>query len=517
MPVQPRVAGHEPVPEPAIVSVNRNVVANFAGGAWAALIGLVFVPFYVRLMGIESYGIVGILVSLQAMFAILDLGLSQTMSREMARLSVAPKNAPLMADTVRTLEVIYWCASVAVALGVFGLAEFISQQWLNPEQLSRATLREALWVMALVIGLRWPAALYIGAMIGLQRQVLLNAMLAVLSTVQGVGALAVLWYIEPTVQYFLLWQAAMALTQVALLRAVLYRCIRTPQRAVFRREIVLRLWRFAAGMTGIALVSMVLTQVDKILLSKLLNLVDFGYYVFATTAATALYALTTAVFGAYQPRLAALATQDDRSQLAAAYHRGCRTMAIAIVPAGAVLAFFSPELIALWTRDPNLVAHTSLLITLLVIGNVLHGLMHLPYALQLAFGWTRLAFVTNVISVAILLPAIYVSTYRWGAVGAAAVWIALNVGYVAISIQFMHRRLLSGEKHRWYIDDVIKPLAAVLPVVGLARLLVPAGLSTLWLALSLAIVSFAALSAALLSTGSISWTPRARAPFGDRG
>jgi O-antigen/teichoic acid export membrane protein len=500
MSAQTGLAG-TPLAEKPAGSVNRNIVANFAGGAWAALIGLVFVPFYVQLMGIESYGIVGILVSLQAMFAVLDLGLSQTMSREMARLSAVDGNSRLMADTARTLELIYWCASCVVALTVLALAGFISQHWLNPEHLSRETLREAVWAMALVIGLRWPAALYTGAMIGLQRQVMLNALLASAATIQGLGALAVLLYVNPSVQYFLLWQAAAAFAQVALLRTVLYRCIGSPSSPSFRKDVVVRLWRFAAGMSAIALVSMLLTQADKILLSKLLSLADFGYYVFATTAAGTLYALTSAVFAAYQPKLAELAAHPDTRRLASTYHQGCRAMAVAIIPAGVVLMFFSREVVSLWTHDAGLVRHTSLLISLLVAGNVLHGMMYLPYALQLAYGWTRLAFVTNVVALVVLLPAIYLATLRWGAAGSAAVWIAVNVGYIAVSIQYMHRKLLVGEKRRWYVHDLAKPMAVVLPVVIAARLLIPAQLPLPWMAAALAGVSLAALTAAAWSAG----------------
>jgi O-antigen/teichoic acid export membrane protein len=485
------------------LSVNRNVLANFAGGAWAGLMGLVFVPFYIRLMGIEAYGIVGVFVSLQAMLAILDLGLSQTTSREMARLSVDVHNASRMADTARTVETVYWCVSALAALSVVGMAGFIAQHWLSPRELSRATLQEAIWVMGVVIGLRWPVALYTGAMIGLQRQVLLNVLVAVFATAQGVGALAVLWLVEPTIQAFFAWQGFVALLQVVVLRTVVYRCIAAPGPARFRKEILHDVWRFAAGMTGIALVSILLTQTDKILLSRMLSLTEFGYYTFATTLAGALYALISAVFAAYQPRLAALAAQGDEAPLARTYHQGCQTMAIAIVPVGAVLALFSAEIIGLWTRDERLVTHAALLVSLLVAGNILHGLMHLPYALQLAYGWTRLALVANVIAVVVLVPAIYLAAERWGALGAAAVWIVLNVGYVAFTAQYMHRRLLRGEQRRWYLHDVLAPLLAVAAVAGVGRWLLAADLGTPWVQMALLLVGAAALAAAILSADAL--------------
>ncbi len=67
--------------------VKRNIIANFAGQGWAALMALAFVPLYIKFLGIEAYGLIGFFAMLQGAFQILDFGLSQTMNREMARYS----------------------------------------------------------------------------------------------------------------------------------------------------------------------------------------------------------------------------------------------------------------------------------------------------------------------------------------------------------------------------------------------------------------------------------------------
>ena len=67
------------------MSVRRNAIANFVGQGWTALIGLAFIPIYIRLLGIEAYGLVGVFAVLQSWLAILDLGLTPTLSREMAK------------------------------------------------------------------------------------------------------------------------------------------------------------------------------------------------------------------------------------------------------------------------------------------------------------------------------------------------------------------------------------------------------------------------------------------------
>jgi O-antigen/teichoic acid export membrane protein len=146
-------------------------------------------------------------------------------------------------------------------------------------------------------------------------------------------------------------------------------------------------------------------------------------------------------------------------------------MAVVILPVAVVLAFFSKEILELWTNNPNMALHASLLVSLLTIGNALNGLMHIPYALQLAHGWTKLAFFQNIVAVVVLAPAIYFATLRWGTIGAASVWIAINSGYILITIHIMHRRLLRNEKWSWYFSDVIKPLMVVLILSTFARLL----------------------------------------------
>jgi len=482
-------------------SVKRNLIANYLGSAWIALMGLVFVPYYIRLMGVEAYGIVGVFASLQAIFAVLDLGLSHTLSREMARLCVNHRNTDLMADTARTLEVIYWVFALSVAAIVALLAYFISYHWLNPVQLSRESLLEALLVMALVIGLRWPVALYMGGLNGLQRQTLVNVLLGVFVTLQGAGALAVLWFIEPTIRAFFLWQALIALLQVVAFRGALWHSISSTSSGAFRKEVLAGLWRFAAGMSGISILTTILTQLDKVILSRLLSLSEFGYYTFAATVAGVLYRLIGPVFTAYYPRLTALLSTGDNTVLRRTYHQGSQLMAAVVLPVAIILAFFSRDILELWARDPEIVDRTHLLVSLLAIGNAFNGLMNMPYALQLAHGWTSLAFYSNTIAVIVLIPAIYFAVLHAGAAGAAVVWLVLNSAYLLVSIQFMHRRLLISEKWSWYINDIGKPMLVTLIIAAIGRAIITNGLPEMQATFSLVTIFCLAMAGAIGSSG----------------
>jgi hypothetical protein len=62
-----------------------------------------------------------------------------------------------------------------------------------------------------------------------------------------------------------------------------------------------------------------------------------------------------------------------------------------------------------------------------------------------------------------------VLTKMYQGLGAAFVWLLLNVGYVAICVPLTHRRILRGQVRRWYLDDVGRPLLIASVIVASAR------------------------------------------------
>ncbi|MFM7859082.1 MAG: oligosaccharide flippase family protein, partial [Flammeovirgaceae bacterium] len=56
----------------------------------------------------------------------------------------------------------------------------------------------------------------------------------------------------------------------------------------FDKSVIGRSWTYAIGMFWITVLSVTLTQVDKIIFSKILSLVEFGYYMIAWTLASLL-------------------------------------------------------------------------------------------------------------------------------------------------------------------------------------------------------------------------------------
>jgi len=111
-------------------SVSRNVATNLAANVAVALLSFVFVPIYIYTLGVEAWGLIGFFVSLQVLLSLFDLGLGSSLTRELARLSTAASPAEASRNLTRTLECIYWCVGVLIALIIWSIAPWLAKHWL---------------------------------------------------------------------------------------------------------------------------------------------------------------------------------------------------------------------------------------------------------------------------------------------------------------------------------------------------------------------------------------------------
>lgn len=454
--------------------LKRNIIANFAGQGWSALMTLAFVPLYIKFLGIEAYGLIGFFAMLQGALQVLDLGLSQTMNREMARYSIQPEKAGEARNFVRTLEIGYWVIGIAIGVITVAFAPFIAEHWIKTNKIPVSTIQLTVAIMGVVVALQWPLSLYAGGLLGMQRQVSLNVIRISISTLSGGGAVLILWLVSPTITAFFTWQIVVSAVDVSMLTIFLWRSLpRAEGASRFDHQLLRNIWRFAAGMSGITLSAIVLMQMDKIILSKLLSLEMFGYYTLAGVVSNVVPAMVVGpIFNGLFPRFSSLVAISDEAALKLLYHQSAQLIAVLALSVAAVVAFFPYDILLLWTGDVKTAQVSAPIVRILVIGMALNALMAVPYALQLAYGWTSIGLRINTLFIITLVPILYFMTTHYGAIGGAAGWVILNSIYIVIGIPLTHRRLLIGEALPWLRSDVLPPLIATIVIVGGWRLLI---------------------------------------------
>lgn len=459
-----------------MASLGHNIIANYVGKTLIAILSILLIPVYLRFLGVEAYGLVGFYMVLSSvLFSILDLGIGATINRELARLSVNKESAGAQRDIVRTLEVIYWGIAIFGGGVVILLAPYITNSWIKAQNLDSEAVLKAVQLMGIAVALQFPISLYQGGLTGLQRQVLANVVLILTVTLRCVGAILVLWLVSPTIEVFFVWQAVSSIVgSVAFLVAMWCSLPKHVERARFRGNILYGVWKFATAISANAIIGIVLTQLDKVILSRMLTLKMFGYYSLAATVASAIWMIIVPFNSAVFPRFVQLYEMEQSQELRILFHRSSQILSIVLLPVCALLIVFSREILFLWMHDPSVVENCHLIVSLLVFGTMLNGIASIPGNSASAFGWPQLITYTNAIQAVVIIPLIVSLVYQLQGVGAAIAYVVMNSTYVIFMVPIYFRRYFREERGKWYLIDVAVPAFAAFSICTFSLLIAPA-------------------------------------------
>ncbi len=438
-------------------SGSSKMIVILLSRVWGAALSIILVPIYVKLLGIESYGLVAFYATLAGALAILDVGLSAAIIRQVAIYKTQPNNEKQLKNLVYTVEVLNWLIAIVVGIGIVALANPIATHWVKAKDLPVNTIQHCVMLMGAIFAFQFPASVYDGAMVGLQKQNA-NALLnLVFTTLKAVGVLVVLYFIQPSIEVYFIWQAMVTLTYTLAMRWYVNNKINVVKFKAHFSTIELKIiWRFAAGIAGTAIVTFFITQIDKIVVSR--NLEQLSYYSLAFLLASGISLIISPMLSIIYPKLTQLIAIKDNSGLIDLYHKSCKWVSIIVFPLGLTLIAFANEIVLLWTKNIVLTTATAPILQVVVLGTIFNSFMVIPYNLMLAKGNTKFGLTQNTITAIIIVPLLFWWYNIYGALGASFVWLLSNACIVFISIPIFHRMYFKNEIWRWLKIDVLIPL-----------------------------------------------------------
>ncbi|MGY0197647.1 lipopolysaccharide biosynthesis protein [Leptothrix sp. BB-4] len=445
-----------------MTTFRKNLVASYVSQLYVAVIGIIIVPVYIRYMGTEAYGLVGFYAMLQAWFQMLDMGLSPTISRQTARLSGGAITGLELRRLLRVLEGIFVGVALAGALALWLGSAWVSTHWLQAQNLPLAQVQLSIELMAGIIALRWVAGLYRGAIGGFEQQAWLGRLNASTATARFVVVLAIFEFLGTTPAHFFGWQLMVAVVETTLLVRKTYKLLpaMSPSGPTVgwhwnaMRDVI----GFSLSIAFTSAVWVGVTQTDKLVLSKILPLAEYGHFTLAVLAASGVTIISGPLSTALMPRLARLQAQGDERGLLTLYRQATQGMAVLALPVAAVIGLCAEPLLLAWTGDHLLARETAPILRLYAFGNGVMALAAFPYYLQFAKGDVRLHLIGNVIFVLILIPSIILASMNNGAIGAGWAWLGANLLYFTFWTWRVHHRF-APEIHKVWLGQDILPIA----------------------------------------------------------
>ncbi|WP_068831293.1 oligosaccharide flippase family protein [Polaromonas jejuensis] len=443
------------------MSLKKNIFANYVSQIYVTLVGVVMLPLYVKYMGAEAYGLVGFFAMLQVWFQLLDMGLTPTMARETARFNGGACSALELRRLLRTLEGIFLGVALLGAGAMWASAGGIAKQWLKVQQLPLVEVEHALQLMAIIVALRWVSGLYRGAINGFEKQVWLSSFNSAVATARFVLVIPFFIWVGSSPGLFFGFQLVIAVFELVWLVGKTY--------AIFPKAVqgastpwawqpLRRVLRFSLGIAFTSSVWVLVTQTDKLILSKFLPLTDYGYFTLAVLVAGGVLTISSPISAALMPRLVKLNAEHDEAGLIQLYRNATQLVAVIALPVCTMLAFFSEQVLWAWTGDAALAGKAAPVLTLYVIGNGILVLAAFPYYLQYAKGDLTLHMIGNAIFVLLLIPSLIWASWRYGATGAGWAWLGSNAVAFALWLPMVHARFCKGLHIQWLLRD-IAPIA----------------------------------------------------------
>lgn len=444
------------------MSFKRNVLVTYATQIYTTAIGILILPMYLKYMGAEAYGLVGFFTMLQAWFGLLDMGLTPTVARETARFRGGATSALNYRQLLRALQIVFFAIALIGGVALAAFSGAIAKHWLNTQALPVEQIKISLQLMAVSIALRWMSGLYRGCISGAEFLVWLGGFNAFVASIRFVGVLPVLicWGNSPEVFFvYQLIVAVIELIGLVVKSQSLFPALRSGEvlswfpGAIFLP--IASVLRFSLTIAFTSSVWVLVTQTDKLVLSKILPLAEYGYFTLAVLAASGVMMISGPVSGALMPRMARLQAEDDHGNLIVLYRNATQMVAVIAVPASVVLAIFSEHVLLLWTSDIDVSMRAGPLLRLYALGNGFLAMSAFAYYLQFAYGNLRLHLIGSALFAIFLIPSLVWSTYRYGAIGAGYSWLAVNAIYFFAWLPIVHRRFAAGLQKKWMFNDVI--------------------------------------------------------------
>jgi len=416
------------------------MLANALGRSWAFLSTLLFVPVYVHLLGVDGYGIIALYLAVSAIVALLDLGFSPTLARE---LHDQRRNVQEKISLLRTFEITYAMIIGTLIICVLLLPPATFSVFVAAEDLARPEVADSIRLVLIAAAVQLQFFFYVAGLLGVEEQTKGNLVIVGAGIVRSAVVILPLW-LYPTPGVFLLWQLTFALVFAVLARQMLYRSLRQGTDlppAEFQSRLITENLSFAGGMFLVSLTAAVNAQLDKLLMGRLIGMGSLAEYSLVSMFAQLLVFVVSPVTIAMLPRFVRSATGGDNAEVRGLFAISYKLVGVIVSAAVGSMIFFGPFLVNLWTVGKVRSDSVATYAVPLVIGYALLALGTVPHIVAVANKNLRGSMAISA-TLLFTVPAYWYFIRHFGAVGAAFTWLTLQAVVVPLYTYWVNKNFI---------------------------------------------------------------------------
>lgn len=399
--------------------LGRNIFTNYLAAIWMGGLSILLIPFYLGLLGSQQWGVVAICMALQAFFNLLDAGLSQIMPRDVARVAHHP------ATRLKTY-VVYQRAYVGLALGGFILGQ-MAVPWLVDHWFSggKPLGPEESWAFHLVLlqfFFQFSNNANIGYWNGMQLQITANIRQCTFGALKHLGALSLIYFWHADAIAYLIPFTTITIIEFLANRFSIKTSLKDIQLSYIGWSDYKQLVHEAGMLFVGVLIGMLASQMDRIVLSKYVDVETFGTYVIVANLGLAAMQLQHPLIRAFLPRI----TQDLAGNNRSSFKWLALGISLLCILPCLILALLSPWILKIWIGNPEVVSQGALPLSLFFCAVAFNAIYQLIYQRLLIGGHGLLIAKMNALILIITLPLLLSAVQSLGIEAGGYYWLLMS-------------------------------------------------------------------------------------------
>lgn len=435
----------------------KNIIANFLGVIFTTVLTFLVVPYYLEWLGPESYGLVGFATLLQNWLMIISAGFNPVAGRFAARAQSGHERWSDAYTLFRSIDGFIFAVGFCIVIFLLLLPVSSYDTWFNASNIDKTVLSRSAILLVIVSILRLASAVNRGIIANLEMQIWLNLHLSIFSFLRFAASLPIVYIYRDVISLFN-WWAFVSILEYGTLQLKIKNIIPVSGKFFsFSLMLLKKHGKFALTLSFTSLVWVAITQLDKVIFTKLMTLESFGVFSTSVLLSSGVLLLSQPLTQALQPRLIKAYASGGIASLESELRSATKLIIITLLPVCAVLSLRSEDVMYLWTANSDIAHKAAVYLPGYVIGNYFAALLGLLYLLQVAVGDVKLHFKGNVFFSLLLIPIMVYLALNFEPVFVSYFWAIANFIMLVCWGGFVVRKFAHSLRFVWVLVDVVIP------------------------------------------------------------
>jgi O-antigen/teichoic acid export membrane protein len=446
-------------------SLTRNTLFNFTGQAVCVLVGVATIPFIIRGLGLERFGLLSIAWVAPEYFIFLDLGLARAATRYVAE-ALGKDDKDHMSRLAWTAVLVQIVTGSLGTIGLISITPYVTEHILNIPLSLEAEAKAIFYLVAVSIPLVLVSSSLTGVLAAGQRFDLVNAVSASFNAVTFILTLiGVLYFDWNLTEIVTLLLVARVLALLAYYRL----CIRifpSFKHPRFHAAELRTLLAFGGWVTVSNVVIPVLLYLDRFIIGASLTMAAVTYYSIPYEIVTRLWVIPTSLVATLFPAFSMLTGRGQPERLVSLLARSMKWMLLILGTAVVIITAFASEILQIWLGS-DFARESTLVLQILAIGILINSMVHVQYAMVQALGRPDLTAKFHLVQLPLHGFLVWWLVSSWGITGAALAQ-SIRLSVEALLLFVAACRLVSLPFSSLIDDKVVQSSLFLFLFVGMA-------------------------------------------------